>query len=271
MLKYVHVIVFSVILLICCLLYLLIDSKQAKTYNPSQLSQLEVKEIYSPLPEIFSTDINNINNENNPSNTIETTKTTPYTQDQMLQEYQELYQSNNDFAGWIDIENVLSLPVMYAPNTPEFYLNHYFDKTAKSQGTPYIDERSNFNLMSDNVIIYGHNMNNDSVFCPLINYTNEEFYNNNKIISFNTLYEKHEYEIISVFTSTFDGVTENIYFQGIDFENMEEFENFTQDITTRSIYNNDKILQYGDKFITLMTCTNVRDIDRINVIAVKIS
>lgn len=258
MLKYLHIIVFSVILLICCLIVLIITKE---TYNPAQLTQLEVQDVYTPLPAIFSTDTNSVNHD---------IDVITFTESDILPQYRELHATNSDLAGWIEIGEVLSLPVMYTPNTPDFYLTHYFDKTAKSSGTPYIDERCNFNLMSDNVIIYGHNMNNNTVFCPLMQYNDSEFHQNNKKITFNTLYEQMEYQIIAVFTSTFDGVEENEYFQTIDFETEEDFDKFTQEINARSIYKTDMKLQYGDKFITLMTCTNVRDIDRINVIAVKI-
>lgn len=258
MLKYVHIIVFSIILLLCCFIVLILNKEN---YNPTQLTQLDVKETYTPLPNIFSTDINSINHKED---------ITAFTESDILPQYRDLYDKNNDLGGWVQIGEILSLPVMHTPSNPQFYLTHYFDKTKKSQGTPFIDERCEFNLMSDNVIIYGHNMNNNTVFCPLMNYTNQDFYSQNKIISFNTLYEVNRYEIISVFTSTFDGIEENIYFENVDFETELNFKDFVNDISSRSIYKTDKILQYGDKFITLMTCTNVRDIDRINVIAVKI-
>ena len=52
---------------------------------------------------------------------------------------------------------------------------------------------------SDNVVIYGHHMNDGSMFAHLEKFKSKDFWEEHKIITFNTLTEKNEYEILAVF------------------------------------------------------------------------
>ena len=56
-----------------------------------------------------------------------------------LQKYEELFQKNNDMAGWIRIEDTpINYPVMYTPDNPDYYLKHSFSKEYSAYGVPYI-------------------------------------------------------------------------------------------------------------------------------------
>jgi len=58
-----------------------------------------------------------------------------------MAKYQALYEQNEDFVGWIKIDNTLiSYPVMQSIDNPDFYLKHAFDKSYSNYGVPYIDE-----------------------------------------------------------------------------------------------------------------------------------
>ena len=53
--------------------------------------------------------------------------------------------------------------------------------------------------ISDNVVIYGHHMNNGSMFADLCKYENAAFYREHPTIRFDTLSGFGEYEIVAVF------------------------------------------------------------------------
>ena len=58
---------------------------------------------------------------------------------EILPKFQTLYKGNNDFIGWLTIENTkIDYPVMYAPNDLERYLYHDFERNSYSGGTPYM-------------------------------------------------------------------------------------------------------------------------------------
>ena len=82
--------------------------------------------------------------------------------------YFDLYEQNSDFMAWIKIEGTnINYPVMRSKNNPNYYLNHNFNKEYSRFGVPYMQE--DCDMQSDNIVIYGHNMQNKSMFNELIN------------------------------------------------------------------------------------------------------
>ena len=113
--------------------------------------------------------------------------------------YQALYDQNNDFVGWIKIDNtMISYPVMQSIDNPDFYLKHGFDKGYSNYGVPYIDEACATGL-SNNIVIYGHNMKNGSMFSDLVKYTSQDYYESHPIIQYDTLTQLSDYQIVCVF------------------------------------------------------------------------
>ena len=80
------------------------------------------------------------------------------------EKYAALFAQNNDFIGWIKIDGTnVNYPVMQTPNKPDFYLKRSFDKSYSDYGVPYIDEACMTGI-SNNLVIYGHHMNDGSMF-----------------------------------------------------------------------------------------------------------
>ena len=125
----------------------------------------------------------------------------PYNEEKtVLSEYAELFLQNMDMVGWIKVEDTnINYPVMHTPDNPDFYLKHGFDKGYTDYGCPYVQENCDVQEASDNIIIYGHHMKNGSMFADLEKFKSEDFYKEHKTISFNTLTDKYEYEIVAVF------------------------------------------------------------------------
>ena len=117
-----------------------------------------------------------------------------------LAEYLELYRQNEDMVGWIKVEDTnINYPVVQSVNEPNFYLKHKFDKTYSAYGCPYVQENCDVQKPSDNIIIYGHHMNDGSMFTGLMKYRNKSFWEGHKTITFDTLTDRHRYEVIAVF------------------------------------------------------------------------
>lgn len=183
---------------------------------------------------------------------------------------QELYELNNDFLGWIKIEDTnISYPVMQTDsNRKDYYLRKNFYKEYSQLGTPYIAEYCNVQT-SDNVIIYGHHITNYQVFGELEKYKRKEFYDNHKIINFNTIYGNADYEIISVFkTVAYTGFK---YYEFIDSSSQDEFDTFIKKCKELSFYEIEKTAKYGDKLLTLSTCEYSAKNGRLVVVARKIT
>ena len=88
---------------------------------------------------------------------------------------QELYNINNDFIGWLEIENTnINYPVMQTgEDKKDYYLYKNFYKEYSQMGTPYIAEFCNVQK-SDNLIIYGHHINSNKMFGELEKYKNNK-------------------------------------------------------------------------------------------------
>ena len=167
----------------------------------------------------------------------------------------KLHEENSDFIGWIQIENTnISYPVMQTEQErKDYYLKRNFYKEYSTMGTPYIAEQCNI-IESDNVIIYGHHITNNKMFGELENYKDKDFYANNKIINFNTIYGEMNYEIIAVFTTVAYSDTGFKYYNFIKAENEQEYNDFIDKCETLSLYETEKTARYGDKLLTLSTC-----------------
>ena len=183
--------------------------------------------------------------------------------------FKKLYELNNDFVGWLKIENTnISYPVMQTKNSrKDYYLRKNFYKEYSQLGTPYIAEYCNIQT-SDNVIIYGHHIKNNQMFGELEKYKKKEFYKSHKIISFNTINEKANYEIVAVFkTVAYTGFE---YYKFVNSSSKQEFDTFIQKCKELSFYETKNTAKYGDKLITLSTCEYSNKDGRLVVVAKKI-
>ena len=134
-----------------------------------------------------------------------------------------------------------------------FYLNHSFDKSKNSRGWIFADYKNKFDNTDKNIVIYGHNMRDESMFGSLKNILNEEWYNNaeNKNITFLTEKGNYIYKVFSIYK-----IESEDYYIKTNFKNDEDYEKFLNTIKNRSIKNFDINLNINDKIITLSTCAN---------------
>lgn len=185
-----------------------------------------------------------------------------------LERYADLFSMNNDMAGWIRIKDTpIDYPVMYTPDTPDYYLKHNFYKESSVYGVPYIAEHCDPMEPSDNVIIYGHHMNNGSMFAELMKYENRDFYEQHKTVRFDTLTETAQYEVIAVFKTT---VYDDKGFKFYLFSNAkteEEFMDYVEQCKELSVYDTGVTAEYGDKLLTLSTCEYSNTNGRLVVVA----
>lgn len=116
-----------------------------------------------------------------------------------FEKYAEVFAQNDDLIGWISIPGTrIDYPVMQTKDDPDFYLKHAFDKSYSNYGVPYATENCDADI-SDNMVLYGHHMNNGSMFSDLCKYADEDFYREHKTIYFDTLGGYGEYEVIAAF------------------------------------------------------------------------
>lgn len=189
------------------------------------------------------------------------------------EKYEELLNQNKDMIGWIQIEDTkLDYPVMQTPQDEEYYLRRNFDKEYEFRGTPFINASANLKDRDDNIIIYAHNMDDGTMFGALRKYTSKSYFEEHKIIQFNTIYENGSYEIFAVFT-TVDVIGHEKYLDYYTFLNAKDENEFNKQIAlyrSVSLYDTGITPKYGDKLITLSTCEYSEEHGRLVVVARKV-
>ena len=106
-------------------------------------------------------------------------------------------EQNADCIGWIFIDGTnINYPVMHTPDNPQKYLRLSFEKKYSQSGVPFLDGRCS--LQDGNLIIYGHNMKNGTMFSDLKKYLDTDFREAHKMIEFQTADGVFLFEITDV-------------------------------------------------------------------------
>ena len=168
----------------------------------------------------------------------------------------ELQKENSDIVAWIEIEDSkINYPVLQGEDN-EYYMTHTYKKEYSKDGSLFLDKNYDWNKPSTNLLIYGHNnIGSKEMFVDLMNYKNEEYYNNHKIIRFTTAQEDAEYEIIAVFLSRVYYKSEKDvfrYYFFIDAENEQEFNEYVQNSKKASLYNIEATAKYRRPTINII-------------------
>ena len=180
----------------------------------------------------------------------------------------KLRKRNKDVIGYLEIpDTTISYPVMQKKDNPDFYLNHDIDKNYSFYGTPYLSAYCDLEK-SDNLIIYGHNINGGKMFGALTQYRDETFYKKHKDILFTTK-DKKKYKIFSVISVNKNDFP---YWKFVMAQDEPDYDKFINKAKKYSIYNIDIMPKYGEKILTLSTCDNSRGDDyRFVVFAVELA
>ena len=120
-----------------------------------------------------------------PTVTVAQTESEPNEQPAAERNIQALIAVNTDCIGWICIDGTnISYPVMHTPSEPQKYLRRNFYGKYSQSGVPFLDGRCD--LQSTNLIIYGHNMKNGTMFSDLKKYVDRDFLNAHRTVKFET-------------------------------------------------------------------------------------
>ncbi|MCQ2494186.1 MAG: class B sortase [Lachnospiraceae bacterium] len=190
----------------------------------------------------------------------------------ILPQYTDLVAQNGDMVGWISITDTrIDYPVMTCEDDTEFYLSHDFYKNSDRHGVPFIDSSCCNILDSDNLIIYGHNMHDGTMFADLNKYTDVEFCKNHPYITFNTIYAEYTYHIVMVFKIEESDTTKFPYHTITQFDNSSVTVNdYIARAKYYSIWSDEQKISDDDKLLTLSTCEYTLTNGRLVIIAKRL-
>ena len=237
------------------------------------IGQVEMAEATAPVIESTKPNIETIPNESVSQEPVETVPLIEKDEQGRIKKYLPLYELNQEFFGWVKIPGTkVNYPVMYSPEIPDKYLHGAFDGSYSVSGVPFMSDTCYTGC--GNYIIYGHNMNNGSMFNSILMFEDEKFWKKHPTIQFDTLYEDGEYEIYSAFYSRVFKVSETGVFRYYDYTDLTDeavFDEFIWQAKEASIYDTGVEAEYGDELITLITCAYHEKDGRFVLVAKKVN
>ena len=180
-----------------------------------------------------------------------------------LHSISELISMNSECFGWISIAGTnINYPVMHTPSNPQKYLNKNFYGEYSYSGTPFLDARCSAD--STNLIIYGHHMNNGTMFADLCNYTDYSYFSEHPTVVLETKDGGFAYSVFSVMKVKSD----DDWYRFTTVGTEKSYNSRIEYAKEKSIYNTDITPVYGQQILTLSTCYGYNQDERILVLAV---
>lgn len=167
-------------------------------------------------------------------------------------DFEKMKQTNEDIVAWIKVNNTkVEYPIVQGDDN-SYYLTHSIDKKYNAGGSIFVDSQNKLDGTDRNIVIYGHNRRDGSMFGTLKNALNKEWYDNeeNKYITIVTPNGESKYEIFSIYQ-----IEKEDYYIKKNFTD-EEFKSFIDIIKSRSVKDFNTDVDENSKILTLSTCAN---------------
>lgn len=199
-----------------------------------------------------------------------------------------LLRVNKDTVGWLKIPGTnVDYPFTRDPgeipagepyyggeayNSNYYYLDHDLDGSYKRAGTLFCDWRDNLTpvewLQSENLVIYGHNMMNDTMFGSLRRYRQDySYWQRAPFVELDTLYGHYDYVIFAGIITGGNWYSDFIYWDMEELDDESQFNYYMDCVRNKQLFNTGADVQYGDKIMTLSTCYSDEDNSRFLVLA----
>ena len=279
--KGIHVVIYLLlsVLIVLSIIYIInfFSLKQEAKEQSKLLSAIDIygreetKEVTQNHLENGQENVESESEENGEMILTENAKEQNEETERMLQ-VNQLREQNADIVGWLEIENTnINYPVLQGTDN-SYYMTHNYKKEKSKNGSIFLNADYNWNISSNNLLIYGHNLGNGMMFQELLKYEKESFYQEHPVIRFTTAEEDAEYEIISAFKSrVYHKSEKNVfrYYFFLNSESEEEYNQFVKNAKNVSLYPIDATANYGDQLITLSTCSYYVEDGRFAVVGRK--
>jgi len=165
-------------------------------------------------------------------------------------DFASLLAQNSQVVGWIYSPNtVISYPVLKGGDN-EYYLHHTMTGVENASGSIFMDAVCEGDLSDDNTILYGHHMNNGSMFASLANYKQTGYLEEHPVLYYYTPDRVYMLEVFACFVT---GGDSDVY--AFNFATRDEFQQFINRMYSRSNFDTGVQVTSSDHIMTLSTCS----------------
>ncbi len=203
---------------------------------------------------------------------------------ELLPGAENLLELSEDVVGYINIpDTIVNYPIMQNLDDSEgeeYFLYHDFYGNNSNLGSIFLDFRCCFDVVgedkkllrptSENLIVYGHNMKNESMFGSLKKYKDvDDYYEKHPLIEMNSNYRNYTFKIYGYFIADAVDTTDTRfeYWNYIELDDEETFYDYVNEVKRRTLRLTNVDVEYGDTLLTLSTCSNTISNGRLVVCA----
>ena len=152
----------------------------------------------------------------------------------------------------------------------DFYLTHNAYGGDDVNGAAFFDARCSFFPQDDQIIIHGHNMRGGAVFGRLNNYRDISYLQNHPLITLKTLKGTDYYVPYAITDVNVDPEAGNYFLEVVWKFDPESFADYTGYLKEKSYYSIPVDVEFGDRLLTLSTCSYVYSDSRLVICARKL-
>ena len=172
-------------------------------------------------------------------------------------DFTALRKINEDVKAWIFLEDTsMDYPVLQTTNN-DYYLYHMFNDEENGAGSIFIDYRNEKPFKDFVTVLHGHRMKDGSMFKPLVQYCDPEFYKEHKVIEITTPKQKYDCKVFAATTIPADSDLYQFYFYG-----DEDRAYYLDRLAAVNELDTDVKVDVDDKIVMMSTCTAQLDDNR---------
>ena len=165
-------------------------------------------------------------------------------------DFAALLERNQDVVGWLYCEGTaVNYPVVQG-RTNQQYLRHDLDGKYKVSGTLMLDSSCNSEFLGKHSIIYGHNMNDGSMFQLLKDFGAQSVFNEHQVWYLNTPTGNYQVMLFAFYVTPSDSETYKP-----DIADKEEFQSWLERVQEQSVVSADIQPTAENRVITFSTCS----------------
>lgn len=174
----------------------------------------------------------------------------PYAEQLNKMDFAALSKVNSDVFGWILIPGtVISYPLLNGSDN-RYYLRHTWKKQSSIVGSIFLEQSNRVGLTDFNTILYGHNMNNGSMFGSLKKYRAKSYWKAHPYVYITTASGSRRYQIFAAYEVSTQAVTYQV-----EFSSAASRQSFLEDCLKQAVYSTGVTPKTYDHILTLSTCT----------------
>lgn len=165
-------------------------------------------------------------------------------------DFEALQAINPDVVAWIYLEGTnINYPVVRGTDN-SYYLTHLFDGRSNGAGSIFMDYRNDPALSDRNTVLYGHHMQNGSMFNQITKYKSQAFYDAHPVCLVMTPNGNYKLEFFTGYV-----IDMNSQAWKLEFASDEEYEKWLEDAVSKSTFTSTVKPTPQDRVMTLSTCT----------------